>query len=256
MNRAEKRMPKLFARRPPCCSATMRQTAVSPIRGRCSEALGYATAGTRCEDDGEPIRRRAIAPSCSGGVAVFARFRTGRTRCARAGLLRGRVRSGHRRSHACGRSARSACPAWACRCRKRFRDASARASNIFRNCRPQTTCWNRRVPAIPRPGLVRRRGTSSPRSRRIALRPEAELSWYRAARLIDGREVLLPADLCLRRPPARQEVKPPFPLSTGSAAGTILGRRRLARPARIDRAGRGQPLVAGRQPRQIDPALG
>jgi ribosomal protein S12 methylthiotransferase accessory factor len=46
-----------------------------------------------------------------------------------------------------------------------------------------------------------------------------ELSWHRATRLIDGREVLLPADLCLRRPPAQQEVKPPFPLGTGSAAG-------------------------------------
>jgi ribosomal protein S12 methylthiotransferase accessory factor len=49
--------------------------------------------------------------------------------------------------------------------------------------------------------------------------PEAELSWCRARRLIDGSEVLLPADLCLRRPPAQQQVKPPFPLSTGSAAG-------------------------------------
>jgi ribosomal protein S12 methylthiotransferase accessory factor len=51
------------------------------------------------------------------------------------------------------------------------------------------------------------------------LRPDAELSWHRATRLIDGRVVLLPADLCLRRPAAQQEVKPPFPLSTGSAAG-------------------------------------
>lgn len=51
------------------------------------------------------------------------------------------------------------------------------------------------------------------------LSPDAELSWYRATRLIDGREALLPADLCLRRPSAEQEVKPPFPLGTGSAAG-------------------------------------
>lgn len=51
------------------------------------------------------------------------------------------------------------------------------------------------------------------------LRLDAELSWHRATRLIDGQEVLLPADLCLRRPPAQQEVKPSFPLSTGSAAG-------------------------------------
>jgi ribosomal protein S12 methylthiotransferase accessory factor len=52
------------------------------------------------------------------------------------------------------------------------------------------------------------------------LRADAEVSWHRATRLIDGEQVWLPADLCLRRPPARQEVKPPFPLSTGSAAGT------------------------------------
>jgi ribosomal protein S12 methylthiotransferase accessory factor len=51
------------------------------------------------------------------------------------------------------------------------------------------------------------------------LRPDAGLSWHRATRLSDGCEVLLPADLCLRRPSAQQEVKPPFPLSTGSAAG-------------------------------------
>jgi ribosomal protein S12 methylthiotransferase accessory factor len=50
--------------------------------------------------------------------------------------------------------------------------------------------------------------------------PEAELAWCRAWRLNDGREVLLPADLCLRRPLTQQQVKPPFPLSTGSAAGT------------------------------------
>jgi len=49
---------------------------------------------------------------------------------------------------------------------------------------------------------------------------DAELSWHRATRLIDRCEVLLPADLCLRRPPDQQEIKPPFPLSTGSAAGT------------------------------------
>jgi ribosomal protein S12 methylthiotransferase accessory factor len=51
------------------------------------------------------------------------------------------------------------------------------------------------------------------------LRPDADLSWHRATRLSDRCEVLLPADLCLRRPPTRQQVKPPFPLGTGSAAG-------------------------------------
>ena len=51
------------------------------------------------------------------------------------------------------------------------------------------------------------------------LRPGAELSWHPARRLIDHREALLPADLCLRRPPDQREIQPPFPLSTGSAAG-------------------------------------
>ncbi len=52
------------------------------------------------------------------------------------------------------------------------------------------------------------------------LRPDAELSQHRATRLTDRCEVLLPADLCLRRPLDQREIRPPFPLSTGSAAGT------------------------------------
>ena len=51
------------------------------------------------------------------------------------------------------------------------------------------------------------------------LNPDVELSWHRVTRLADGGEVLLPADLCVRRPLRQQEVKPPFPLGTGSAAG-------------------------------------
>jgi ribosomal protein S12 methylthiotransferase accessory factor len=54
----------------------------------------------------------------------------------------------------------------------------------------------------------------------MSARAGAGLSWHRAIRLSDGAEVLLPADLCLRRPPAMQEFAPPFPLSIGSAAGT------------------------------------
>ncbi|SDS69599.1 YcaO-like family protein [Bradyrhizobium canariense] len=50
-------------------------------------------------------------------------------------------------------------------------------------------------------------------------RADVELSWCRVTRLTDGREVLLPADLCLRRPSGKQAIKPPFPLSAGSAAG-------------------------------------
>ena len=52
------------------------------------------------------------------------------------------------------------------------------------------------------------------------LRPGADLSWYPARRLSDHGEALLPADLCLRRPPDLREIEPPFPLSNGSAAGT------------------------------------
>ena len=51
------------------------------------------------------------------------------------------------------------------------------------------------------------------------IRPDTALSWHRAARLGDGGEVLLPADVCLRRPQAQREFPPPFPLSIGSAAG-------------------------------------
>lgn len=45
-------------------------------------------------------------------------------------------------------------------------------------------------------------------------------SWHRAFGLSDRREVMLPADLCLRRPQRAQEFAAPFPLSIGSAAGT------------------------------------
>lgn len=46
------------------------------------------------------------------------------------------------------------------------------------------------------------------------------LSWCPARRLTDGQDVLLPADICLRRPEAQRDFAPPFPLSIGSAAGT------------------------------------
>ena len=51
------------------------------------------------------------------------------------------------------------------------------------------------------------------------MQPERALSWCRATRLTDGGEVWLPADICLRRPPAQRDFAPPFPLSIGSAAG-------------------------------------
>jgi ribosomal protein S12 methylthiotransferase accessory factor len=51
------------------------------------------------------------------------------------------------------------------------------------------------------------------------IHPGGELSLHRVTRLGDGSAVLWPADLCLRRPPGKREINPPFPLSSGSAAG-------------------------------------
>jgi ribosomal protein S12 methylthiotransferase accessory factor len=50
-------------------------------------------------------------------------------------------------------------------------------------------------------------------------RADAGLSWHRATRLSDGCEVLLPADICVRRPMSQRDFPPPFPMSIGSAAG-------------------------------------
>lgn len=52
------------------------------------------------------------------------------------------------------------------------------------------------------------------------IQPERELSWCRVTRPADGGEVWLPADICLRRPPAQRDFVPPYPLSIGSAAGS------------------------------------
>jgi ribosomal protein S12 methylthiotransferase accessory factor len=51
------------------------------------------------------------------------------------------------------------------------------------------------------------------------MQPGRAFSWCRATRLTGGGEVWLPADICLRRPPAQRDFAPPFPLSIGSAAG-------------------------------------
>ena len=50
-------------------------------------------------------------------------------------------------------------------------------------------------------------------------RPDTELSWFRATRSSDGCEILLPADICVRRPLSHRDFPPPFPMSIGSAAG-------------------------------------
>ena len=48
---------------------------------------------------------------------------------------------------------------------------------------------------------------------------ERALSWCHATKATDGGDIWLPADICLRRPPAQRDFAPPFPLSIGSAAG-------------------------------------
>lgn len=50
-------------------------------------------------------------------------------------------------------------------------------------------------------------------------RPDRKFSWHRATRSSDGCDVLLPADICVRRPLSQRDFPPPFPMSIGSAAG-------------------------------------
>jgi len=77
-----------------------------------------------------------------------------------------------------------------------------------------------------KPGVDDWAGNLGPKARELVaavserrMQPERALSWCRATRLPDGGEVWLPADICLRRPPAQRDFAPPFPLSIGSAAG-------------------------------------
>jgi ribosomal protein S12 methylthiotransferase accessory factor len=77
-----------------------------------------------------------------------------------------------------------------------------------------------------KPGIDDWAGKLGPKALELAaalserrMQPGRVLSWCRATRLTDGGEVLLPADICLRRSPAQREFAPPFPLSIGSAAG-------------------------------------
>jgi ribosomal protein S12 methylthiotransferase accessory factor len=48
---------------------------------------------------------------------------------------------------------------------------------------------------------------------------DVDTEWVGAQRLSDGADVLLPIDLCLRRPEARRTFQPPWPHSIGCAAG-------------------------------------
>lgn len=57
--------------------------------------------------------------------------------------------------------------------------------------------------------------------------PEPELDWMVGHRMADGSEVLIPADLCLRRVAGRGIGDPPSALSTGCAAGSSLSEATL-----------------------------
>ena len=100
-----------------------------------------------------------------------------------------------------------------------FRAASARELNICLNCRPgPTCCWSlASTTGVGKLGPNALKLVAALSERRM--QPERALSWCRATRLTDGDEVWLPADICLRRPPAQRDFAPPFPLSIGSAAG-------------------------------------
>ena len=113
----------------------------------------------------------------------------------------------------------SAFPASAFRCRKHFRAASARGSSISLNCKPKATCCSNRALTTGPANSARWQLELVAILSERRTQPERALSWFRATRSTDGSEVLLPADICLRRPPAQREFTPPFPLSIGSAAG-------------------------------------
>jgi ribosomal protein S12 methylthiotransferase accessory factor len=75
-------------------------------------------------------------------------------------------------------------------------------------------------------GADDRAGKLGPKARELVailserrMQPERALSWCRVTRPADGADAWLPADICLRRPPAQRDFAPPFPLSIGSAAG-------------------------------------
>ena len=251
---AEDPMPNLFARAASMLLGDRPEDAGAPMSGCCCEALGYARDEfpARCRaSDSETHHRARLLKAASRFVRVFELAAPDAPGLV---ALRRRIRSGDCRSLARRQSRWSAFPASGFRCRKRFRDASARASNIFPSCRPGTTCCCRPVPAIRLPSSVRRRGTSSPRSRRTAC--ARMLSFHGTppgGSPIGGRGLAAGGSVSA---PAAGPARDRAAISVEHRIGRrhVLGRRGLARHARIDRARRGQPLVAGRQPRRIDPA--
>ena len=216
MSGAEHSMEKLFAR----AAALLRGEELSAAGDHDAEyllrALDYSAVAPGSHWDPRKRESRLLA---HGRFAIRAGIRTRCARRAGTDLLWRAIRSGTRRFR-CIREARSsAFPASVLRCRKHFRAASARGSSISLNCKPKAICCSNRAlndcagklgpMALELVAILSERRTQ----------PERALSWFRATRSTDGSEVLLPADICLRRPPAQREFTPPFPLSIGSAAG-------------------------------------
>ena len=90
------------------------------------------------------------------------------------------------------------------------------------------------------------------------LSPEAPLAWIEGRSLADDRDVLVPADWCLRREPAVRKLKLRTALSTGAAAGpcyTSAASRALLEL--VERHGAHLWWLAGRRaaPVAIDPEL-
>ena len=209
------RMPNLFARAASCCSATTGSTGDRDARPllRGARLCGRDVRATVIRSE---TRHRAhllkaasrftrvfelAAPDAPGLVSFGAQFDPASPiPCMRAVPW-------------------SAFPASASRCRKHFRAVSARASSIFPSCRPAMTLLEAGIRAIPPPRSVRRRASSLRRSRRTGC--TRMQSFHGTAR--HGSPTV--ARSCCRRICAcagrrrQQEVKPPFPLSTGSAAG-------------------------------------
>jgi len=85
---------------------------------------------------------------------------------------------------------------------------------------------------------------------------ERSMEWSRVTRLSDGATVLLPVELCLRRPLERKALALPFLLGTGTAAGRCLDEAIChALLELIERDALGLWWKGGRRGREVDPAL-
>ena len=76
-----------------------------------------------------------------------------------------------------------------------------------------------------------------------------DIGWVSAMRIADGERCLLPADICLRRGHDRRAIAPPLHARNRLRRRADIRGRRIAWPARADRARCRQPVVARRPPR-------